>query len=37
MMLAEQWQRRLRIKDGNNTIMTRATIAIATTAKTPAH
>jgi hypothetical protein len=37
MMLAQQWQRRLCINDGNNTIMMRATIAIATMAKTPAH
>jgi hypothetical protein len=37
MTLAQQRQRCLRIYDGNNTIMTRATIAIATMAKTPAH
>jgi hypothetical protein len=37
MMLAEQQCRCLRIDNGNNTIMTRAIIAIATMAKTSAH
>jgi hypothetical protein len=36
-MLALQWRRRLRIDNGNNAIVTRATITIATTAKPPAH
>ncbi len=36
-MLAQQWRRPQRINDSNNTIVTRATIAIVTTAKTPAH
>jgi hypothetical protein len=35
--LAWQWQRRLHIDDGNNNIGTRATITIATMAKTPFH
>jgi hypothetical protein len=35
--LAQQWQTCLRINNGNNAIMTIATIAIATTAKTPVH
>jgi hypothetical protein len=36
-MLAQQQQRCLRINNGNNTIMTRATNAIATMAKMLAH
>jgi hypothetical protein len=34
---AQQWWRGLRINDSNDDIVTRATIAIATTAKTPAY
>jgi hypothetical protein len=37
MMLVQQQQRRLRINNGNSTIVTRAKIAIATIAKMPAH
>jgi hypothetical protein len=36
-MLAQQQQGHLRINDGNNTIVRRATIAIATTANMPVH
>ncbi len=36
-MLVQQQQRWLRINDGNNTIMTRSTFAIATTAKIQVH
>jgi hypothetical protein len=35
--LAQQWWRCLHINNGNNTIVMRGTIAIATTAKIPAH
>ncbi len=37
MVLAQQWRRRLHINDGNNAIVMRVIIAIATMAKTPAH
>jgi hypothetical protein len=37
MTPAQQQQGCLRINDGDNTIMMRATIAIAMTEKTPAH
>jgi hypothetical protein len=34
-MLVQQWLRQLRINDGNNAIVMRATIIIMTTAKMP--
>jgi hypothetical protein len=37
MMLAQQWWRHLRIDNGDNTIVMRATITSATMAKMPAH
>ncbi len=37
MMPAQLWQGHLHINNGNNAIVMRATIAIATTAKTPVH
>jgi hypothetical protein len=37
MMLVQQRQRSLRINDGNDTIMMRSTITIATMAKSLAH
>jgi hypothetical protein len=36
-MLVRQWWRPLHINDGNDTIVTKAAIAIATMAKAPAH
>jgi hypothetical protein len=37
MSLAQQWQRCLRINNGDNAIVTKATIAITTMAKMPVH
>jgi hypothetical protein len=36
-MPSQQWQGCLNIDNGNNVIVVRATIAMVTTAKTPAH